>query len=159
MRKRTSPYWTGLPSSATRAQMVPARLGLDFVHDLHGLDDADGLADGDGGADLDEIRGVRRGFPIERADHGRGDFRALGGGRGGRRRRARRRAAAAGAAAAARRAGWREGRGDRRIGAFFQLEVKVLLGEVEESEPVLIHEFDDATDFLEVHGEGRLGVG
>jgi hypothetical protein len=34
-------------------------LRLDFVHDLHRLDDADGLADGNGGADLDEIRGVR----------------------------------------------------------------------------------------------------
>jgi hypothetical protein len=37
--------------------------------------------------------------------------------------------------------------------------VKVLLGEVKVSEAVLIHEFDDATDFLEVHSEGRLGVG
>ena len=27
------------------------------------------------------------------------------------------------------------------------------------SEAVLIHEFDDATDFLEVHSEGRLNVG
>jgi hypothetical protein len=45
------------------------------------------------------------------------------------------------------------------VGAFFQLEVKVLLGEVEVGEPVLIHEFDDAADFLEVHGERRFGVG
>jgi hypothetical protein len=26
-------------------------------------------------------------------------------------------------------------------------------------EPVLIHEFDDAADFLEFHGERRFGVG
>jgi hypothetical protein len=29
--------------------------------------------------------------------------------------------------------------------------MKVLLGEVEMSEPVLVHEFDDSADFLEVH--------
>jgi hypothetical protein len=40
-----------------------------------------------------------------------------------------------------------------KVGTFFQLEVKVLLGEVEMGEPVLIHEFDDAADFLEFHDE------
>jgi hypothetical protein len=37
--------------------------------------------------------------------------------------------------------------------------VKVLFGEVEVGEPVLIHEFDDSTDFLEFHVLRRLGVG
>ena len=43
------------------------------------------------------------------------------------------------------------------VGAFFQLEVEVLLGEIEMSEAVLIHEFDDATDFLEFHDEKGVG--
>jgi hypothetical protein len=37
--------------------------------------------------------------------------------------------------------------------------VKVFLGEVEKSEPVLIHEFDNSTDILDVHGERKVGVG
>jgi hypothetical protein len=44
------------------------------------------------------------------------------------------------------------------IRAFLELEVKVLLGEVEVSEAMLIHEFDDAADFLEFHGAEGLGV-
>lgn len=44
------------------------------------------------------------------------------------------------------------------IRAFFQFQMKVLLGEVEVGEPVLIHEFDDSTDFLEFHVLRRLGV-
>ena len=39
-----------------------------------------------------------------------------------------------------------------KVRAFLEFEMKVLLGEVEMSEPVLVHEFDDSTDFLEVHG-------
>jgi hypothetical protein len=35
--------------------------------------------------------------------------------------------------------------------------MKVFLGEIEKSEPVLIHEFDDAADFLEVHGGKKVG--
>jgi hypothetical protein len=45
------------------------------------------------------------------------------------------------------------------VRAFFEFEVKVPFGEVEVGEPVLIHELDDAADFLEFHGERRLGVG
>ena len=44
------------------------------------------------------------------------------------------------------------------VSPLFELEVKVLLGEVEVGEPVLIHEFDDAADFLEVHDERGLKV-
>jgi hypothetical protein len=40
-----------------------------------------------------------------------------------------------------------------QVRTFLKLEVKVLFGEVEVGEPVLIHEFDDSTDFLEVHGK------
>ena len=72
--------------------------------------------------------------------------------------------------------GGRSGGGGRRVGrgragghggeqaaevvevrAFFELEVKVLLGEVEVGEPVLVHEFDDSTDFLEFHGVEKVG--
>jgi alpha-D-ribose 1-methylphosphonate 5-triphosphate synthase subunit PhnI len=45
------------------------------------------------------------------------------------------------------------------VAAFFELEVKVPFGEVEVGEPVLIHELDDAADFLEFHSGRRLGVG
>ena len=55
-------------------------LGFDFIHDLHGLDDANGLADGNGGTDFDEVRGIRGGLAVEGANHGRCDFRAFGGG-------------------------------------------------------------------------------
>lgn len=120
--------------------------GFDFIHDLHGLDDTDRLADGNGGTDFNEIGSIRRGFQIERANHRRGDFTACrgrdGNGRSG---------------------GGRSGGGGRwqagektaeliHVSTFFQLEVKILLGEIEERESVLIHEFYDATDFLEVHG-------
>jgi len=134
-------------------------LGLDFIHHLHGLNDAERLAFGNGGADIDEIRRVRCGFAVESADHWRSDFCAFGcgcccGSRGG---------VACG--------GWRCGGGSRsgrqageqatkiiKIRAFLELEVEVLLGEIKEGEPVLVHEFDNAADFLEVHGEKRFGV-
>jgi hypothetical protein len=45
------------------------------------------------------------------------------------------------------------------VRAFLEFEVKVPFGEVEVGEPVLIHEFDDAADFLEFHDERRFGVG
>ena len=45
-------------------------LGLDLVHDLHRLDDADRLAGGDPVADLDIRLGARLRGLIERADHG-----------------------------------------------------------------------------------------
>lgn len=37
--------------------------------------------------------------------------------------------------------------------------MKVLFGEVKLSEAVLIHELDDAADFLQVHSGRVLGVG
>src|SRR5262245_17546562 len=46
-------------------------VGLDLVHQLHRLDDANGLARLDGVADLDERLGVGRRGAIERADHRR----------------------------------------------------------------------------------------
>ena len=49
-------------------------LGFDFVHHLHGLDDAESLAFADGGADFDKGGGVGRRLVVEGADHGRGDF-------------------------------------------------------------------------------------
>src|SRR5690606_18771833 len=54
------------------------RVGLDLVHELHRLDDADGLAFLDAVAHLDEGLRVRRRGPVERADHGRLDDVALG---------------------------------------------------------------------------------
>src|SRR4051794_21899788 len=40
-------------------------VGLDLVHDLHRLDDADGIADLDGAADLDERIGARTRRAVE----------------------------------------------------------------------------------------------
>jgi hypothetical protein len=67
------------------------------------------------------------------------------------------RAAAAGAALEA--AGRLASRPRRssRSGALLELEVKVFLGEVEEGEAMLVHELDDAADFLEFHGAVRVG--
>src|SRR4026207_137676 len=45
-------------------------LGLDFIHDLHSLDDADGLPGGDPVADLDVSLGARFGRLVERTHHG-----------------------------------------------------------------------------------------
>jgi hypothetical protein len=45
-----------------------------------------------------------------------------------------------------------------KVRAFFQFEVKVLFGEVEVGQPVLIHEFDDSADFLKFHDKQRFGV-
>lgn len=44
------------------------------------------------------------------------------------------------------------------IHSLLEHELEVFLGEVEMGEPVLIHEFDDVTDFLEVHDVCRLGL-
>lgn len=58
--------------------------------------------------------------------------------------------------------GWQAGEEATKIvqiRAFFQLQVKVLLGEIEVGEAVLIHEFDDFADFLEFHDKRRLVVG
>lgn len=46
-----------------------------------------------------------------------------------------------------------------QVSAFFQLEVEVPFGQVEVGEPVLIHEFDDSTDFLEFHVIRRFEFG
>ncbi len=43
------------------------------------------------------------------------------------------------------------------IRALLEFQMKVLLGEVEMSEAMLVHEFDNSTDFLEFHG--KCGVG
>ena len=43
------------------------------------------------------------------------------------------------------------------IRALLEFQMKVLLGEVEMSEAMLVHEFDDSTDFLEVHGSCGVG--
>ncbi len=55
-RKSTWPNCTGLPFSATISAMTPADLGLDFVHHLHRLDDADDGVLGDLLADIDKRR-------------------------------------------------------------------------------------------------------
>ena len=44
-------------------------LGLDFVHHLHGFNDADDGLGRDGGAFLDERFAVGRGGAVEGADH------------------------------------------------------------------------------------------
>src|SRR5579883_1764241 len=57
----------------------PARaIGLDLIHHLHGLDDAEHLADLHLIADLDERLGARGGAGIEGADHGRRDHVLVG---------------------------------------------------------------------------------
>ncbi len=61
-------------------------LGLDLVHDFHGLDDADHAGLGDLGADLGEGLGFRGGGLVEGADHGAlhvDDAGLVGGGGGG----------------------------------------------------------------------------
>src|SRR6476619_6603158 len=50
----------------------PVDVGLDLVHQLHRLDDADDLPLLDARADVDERSGVGRGRAIEGADEGRG---------------------------------------------------------------------------------------
>src|SRR5690349_3323036 len=47
----------------------PGSVGLDLVHELHRLDDADGLAFLDGVADFDERLRVGRRRAVERAHH------------------------------------------------------------------------------------------
>ena len=42
------------------------------------------------------------------------------------------------------------------VRALLELEVEVAFGEVEMGEPVLIHELDDSTDFLEFHGKEQV---
>src|SRR3990172_9254883 len=81
----------------------PILVGLDLVHELHRLDDADRLPRLDGVADLDERLGVGRRRAGEGPDHRRLDDVPLGrGGRLGRRR------------SLARRGGADGGRGRRR---------------------------------------------
>src|SRR6185437_3333445 len=67
----------------------PLLLGLDLVHQLHRLEDADGLAGADRVAFLDERRRPRRRRAVEGADHRRLDLdrarvERRRGGRGGR---------------------------------------------------------------------------
>src|SRR5688572_24485827 len=56
----------------------PGDLGLDFIHDLHRLDDADGLPRGDPVADLDIWLGPRLRGLVEGADHRRSDLLEVG---------------------------------------------------------------------------------
>lgn len=51
------------------ALMVPAASALDFVHELHGLDDAQHVADRDALADLGQRLGARGAGAVEGADH------------------------------------------------------------------------------------------
>lgn len=138
-------------------------LGLDFIHHLHCLDDAKRLADGDRAAHLDEASRIGCGPLVEGAHHRRGDFLAIGhGGSGGR----------CGSSRKSGRCGCRQGRcgdGCRKAGkqsaqlidiaAFLELELEVLLGEIELGKTMLVHELDDAADFLEVHDEKELMMG
>ena len=133
--------------------------GLDFVHDFHCLDDAKRLADRNGRSNLNEIRRVRSRFLIERADHRGVDFSTLGGRGGWRWGRT------TGRSGGGHRSGGGGGRkaGEQaaevvEIGAFFQLQVKIFFAEVEQGEPVLVHEFDDFADFRKVHCRDGLGL-
>ncbi len=67
------PNSTGSPLLRHDRGDAPCLVGLDLVHHLHGLDDAQHLADLDLVADLDEGLGAGRGRSVERADHRRGD--------------------------------------------------------------------------------------
>src|SRR5215468_9130422 len=59
-------------------------VGLDLVHELHRLDDAERVTDLDRVADFDERLGARRRGPIERAHHRRFHDVTFGAGRRGR---------------------------------------------------------------------------
>src|SRR5687768_11171090 len=48
----------------------PADLGLELVHQLHGLQNAKRLADADGVPDIDEGRRLGRGSAVKRPHHG-----------------------------------------------------------------------------------------
>ena len=51
--------------------------------------------------------------------------------------------------------GWQRGKNRPElfgIGTLFQGQVEVLFGQVEHGQTMLVHQFDDFTDFLEVHG-------
>src|SRR4051795_6925904 len=57
----------------------PSRfVGLDLVHHLHGLDDAQNLADLDFITNLNKRLGAGRGRAVERANHGGGDHMLVG---------------------------------------------------------------------------------
>ena len=45
-------------------------LGFDFIHQLHGFDDAQSISDFNLLADFDKSGGVRAGGAVERTDHG-----------------------------------------------------------------------------------------
>src|SRR5689334_4703089 len=61
----------GLAVLAQDARDGAGFVGLDLVHDLHRLDDADRFAFLDGVADLDKRLRARAGGAVERADHRR----------------------------------------------------------------------------------------
>ena len=65
------PYSTGLPLATNILAMVARDFGLDLVHQLHRLDDAEHLAFFNRVADLDERRRARRRRFVVGADDGR----------------------------------------------------------------------------------------
>ena len=73
MRKSCWPYSTCSPFSTRTSLTLPSHLGLDLVHQLHRLDDADHLALAHLLAHVDEGGRLGRGRAVEGADEGRGD--------------------------------------------------------------------------------------
>ena len=67
MRKSAWPNSTGCPFSTRISATLPAHLGLDLVHQLHRLDDAEHLALLHHRAHLHEGGLIRGGRPVERA--------------------------------------------------------------------------------------------
>src|SRR6185295_16127456 len=57
-REERLPVLHGLPALVMDAHDLARHLGLDLVHELHGLDDAEDLADADAVSDAHERGGV-----------------------------------------------------------------------------------------------------
>lgn len=131
-------------------------LRLDLIHHLHCFNDAQSLPFGNGITHVHKGRSFRRRFAIEGSHHGRVDCfatRTLSGRRGidGRiRDRCR--------------SGNRWGRRSRRqsplevfqVSTLLKLNTKIFLFELEDREPMIIHELNDFSDFREVHEKVRV---